>query len=140
MTNLDSVVTALAARIATGMAGTAIAGRSFAYSVDSPIPPCAITLPSENPVVYDVTFDGQDDFELIVKLLVGTAVTRTAQAELMGYLDRSGSTSIRAAIYGDRTLGGTVSDVAIADVSQPGDVDWGGVMFYGCEITVQAFA
>jgi len=139
--DIDDVVVALAARIATGMAGTVLAGRSFAYSVDTINPPAAITLPGDGDfVAWDVTMDGQDDFELIVKLLVGTAFSRTAQAQLLGFLARSGSTSIRAAIYGDRTLGGTISDLKVVGARGYGDVEWAGLPYYGAELVIQAYA
>ena len=141
MSDIASVVTALASRISTGMSGTALGGRSFAFAVDSPNPPCAIVMPSEGEFVnYDVSFDGQDDFELVVKLLVGTQVSRTAQSQLLGYLAKTGSTSVRTAIYGDRTLGGVVSDVRVEGARSYGDVDYAGVVFFGAEIVVTVYA
>ena len=141
MSDVAGVVTALASRISTGMAGTALGGRSVAFAVDSPNPPCAIVMPSEGEFVnYDVSFDGQDDFELVVKLLVGTQVSRTGQSQLLGYLAKTGSTSVRTAIYGDRTLGGVVSDVRVEGARSYGDVDYAGVVFFGAEIVVTVYA
>jgi hypothetical protein len=141
MTDIDDVVTALATRIATGMAGDVLAGRTYAYAVDSPNPPTAIVLPGDGDFVdYDVTMDGSDDFALVVKLLVGTAVSRTAQAQLLAYLSRSGSTSVRTAIYGDRTLGGVVADVKVVGARSYGDVEYAGVIFYGAELVVTAYS
>jgi hypothetical protein len=136
MADIDDVVVALASRLNT--AGTI---RSHAYAVDSPNPPCAIVLPSDGDFVdYDVTFDGQDDFGLVVKLLVGSAWSSAAQAKLLSYLARSGSTSVRAAIYGDRTLGSTVSDLKVTGARSYGDVEYAGVVFYGAELLVTVYA
>jgi hypothetical protein len=141
MTDITAVRTALATRISTGMAGTALAGRSFAYAPDSPNPPCAIVMPSDGEFVnYDVSYDGQDDFELVVKLLAGTEINRTAEAQLLGWLAKTGSTSVRAAIYGDRTLGGVVSDVRVEGARGYGDVDYAGVVFFGAELVVTVYA
>lgn len=140
MTDLADVLTALATRISTGMAGTAIAGRTLAYAPDSIVTPCVICLPAPGDfLTYDVTLDGKDDYELIVKILVGAEVTRTAQTELLSYLDRSGSTSIRAAIYGDRTLGGVVSDLKVVSAHGYGDVEWAGVVYFGAELALSVW-
>jgi len=139
--DIDDVVVALAARISTGLSAITLGGRTFAYAPDSVNPPCAIVLPSNGDfVAYDVTYDGADNFELTVKLLVGTAVSRTAQIELLGYLSRSGSTSVRAAIYGDKTLGGTVADLKVEGARSYGDVEWAGVVFFGAELVVTAYS
>lgn len=139
--DIDDVVVALAARISTGMAGTVLGGRTFAYGVDSPVPPCGIVLPSAGDFLsYDVTFDGADDFQLTVKLLVSSAYSRVDQALLLGFLSRSGSTSVRAAIYGDRTLGGTIADLKVTGAHSYGDVEWGGVTYYGAELAVEAYS
>jgi hypothetical protein len=139
--DLDDVVVALAARISTGLAAITLGGRTYAYAVDSPNPPCAIVLPSSGDfVAYDVTMDGADNFELTVKLLVSAAYSKTGQTELLGYLSRSGSTSVRAAIYGDRTLGGTVADLKVEGARSYGDVEWAGVVFFGAELVVTAYS
>lgn len=142
MSNLDDVVEALAARIRTGLGTDIIAGRTYAYGIDSPNPPAAIVLPSNGDFVdYDVTFDdGQDDFELVVKVLMGSADDRTGQAQLLAYLARTGSTSLRQAIYGDSTLGGVVSDLKVVGARNFGDVEWAGQIFYGAELVVQVYA
>jgi hypothetical protein len=144
MSDIDDVVVALKTRIAAGMlsAGDPIASRVFAYAPDSLNPPTAIVLPSPGDFVkFDVAFsnDGSDEFELVVKILMGTQDDRTGQAALLGYLSRSGTNSIRTAIYGDRTLGGTVSDVVVVGAQSYGDVEWAAQIFFGAELVVQAF-
>jgi hypothetical protein len=138
MTDIDDVITALATRISTGMAGDALATRTYAYAVDSPTPPIAIVLPGEGDFVTQATFDGKDDYDLVVKVLVGTAVSRAAQAQLLGYLASTGSTSVKAAIYGDGTLGGIVSDLVVSTRTY-GDVEYAGVVFYGADLAVTVY-
>jgi hypothetical protein len=141
MADLDDVVVALAGRISTGMAGDVLAGRTFPYAVDSPNPPTAIVLPSGGDFIdYDVTFDGADNFELVVRILVGTAISRPAQTRLLGYLSRTGTTSIRTAIYGDRTLGGVIADLKVVGARSYGDVEYAGVPFFGADLIVVAYS
>lgn len=141
MADISDVLTALASRISTGMASTALAGRTTAFAPDSIITPWVICLPAPgNFLTYDVTFEGKDDFELLVKILVGAEVTRAAQVELLGYLDRTGSTSIRGAIYGDRTLGGTIADLKVESAQGYGDVEWAGIPYFGAELVVTAYS
>ena len=141
MTDLDDAVQALAARIRSGMGSDVLAGRTYAFAPDSPNPPCAIVLPApEDFLDFDVTFDGRDDFQLVVKILMGAQDDRTGQAALLGYLSRSGATSVRTAIYGDSTLGGTVSDLKVVGARGYGDVEWAAQIFYGAELVVQVYA
>ena len=140
MTDLDDVVQALAARIRTGMGSDVLAGRTYAFAPDSLNPPCAIVLPApEDFLDFDVTFDGRDDFQLVVKLLMGAQDDRTGQAALLGYLSRSGATSVRTAIYGEATLGGVVSDCKVVGARGYGDVEWAAQIFYGAELVVQVY-
>jgi hypothetical protein len=136
MTDIDDVVTALASRLTTAFAGTAIGGRVYAYGIDSGSPPFIAVLPSPSGfVMFDRTMDGVDDFALTIKVVMGSQDDRANQAELLGYLGRSG-TSIYAAIAGDRTLGGTVDFVNSIQGTAYGDIEWGGVVMYGAEIQV----
>ncbi len=141
MADIADVCTALATRISTGLAGSNLSGRVSGYAPDSIVTPWAICLPAQGDfVTYDVTMNGQDDFSLVVKVLVGTEITRTAQAELLSYLARSGSKSIRGAIYGDRTLGGTVADVRVVSAQSYNDIEWAGIPYLGAEIAVTAYS
>ena len=141
MANLGAVLTALASRISTGMAGTAIGGRVYPYPIDAPNPPCAVVLPSpELFIAYDRTMGADastsDDFSLLVRVFMGTADDRTGTAELVSYFDKTGSTSLRTVIYGDRTLGGVVSWTDVTGGSSFGDVEWAGTIFFGADLHV----
>jgi hypothetical protein len=138
--DLADVVTALAARLTAGMAGTTIGGRIKAFAPDTIDPPTAIVLPSQSDfVTWDRTFDGSDEFELVIKILMGSQDERTGQAELMSYFDRSGDTSLFAAIKTDVTLGGTVSFCSPLRGTAYGDVEWAGVPYFGAELWVECF-
>lgn len=120
------------------MVGTAIAGRTYAFAPDSINPPTAIVLPSPSEfVTYDRTMDaaGCDDFELVVKVIMGAADERSGQKELMSYFARSGA-SLLAAIHADPTLGGVVAFSEPTRGTAYGDVEWSGVVYFGAELSV----
>ena len=140
MSDIAGVLVALAFRISTGMAGDPLAGRTFAFAPDGVITPWAATLPAGGSFLnYDVTMDGNDDLDLMVKVVVGAEFSRPAQNQLLGYMARTGSTSIRTAVYGDKTLGGTVADVRVIGWQNYGDVDWQGVTYFGAEMLLTAY-
>lgn len=68
------------------------------------VTPAAVVVPAN--VGVDATFSGEqfDTFDLVV--VVQAAVLRIAQDALDGYISRSGSGSVQAALEGDQTLGG----------------------------------
>lgn len=141
MANLKDVIDAAVTRITTGMAGTTIAGRTLGYAPDAINPPTAIVLPAQgNPVTFGVTMDDKDEFNLTIKLLMGAADERSGQQELMGYLARTGSTSVFAAFDADPTLGGAVSYAQVTQVSNFGDVEWAGQIFFGADLDVEAYS
>lgn len=141
MSELDAVVTALAARIRTGLGSDALAGRVFAFGPGTLNPPTAIVLPAPGDfIVYGATFDDANDYNLIIKVIMSAADDRSGQAQLLGYLHSSGTTSIVAAIDADQTLGGTCSSATPTVASSWGDVEWGGQVYYGAEIAVEILA
>lgn len=73
-------------------------------------PPSAIVgMPTRPPTE---TFQrGTDRWDLVVWLVVARQADQQSEKALEGYLNPTGSTSVRAAVYGDRTLGSVVNDV-----------------------------
>lgn len=137
MTDIDDVVTAAASVIATGLGSDIMAGRVYAYGIDSPNSNSLFVLPGSGSfLTFDATFDGHDDYELVLKIIMGAQDDRTGQQALLGYLSRSGSTSIRTAIYTDPTLGGIVSDLTVTGASGYGDIEWAGQVFFGADLLV----
>jgi hypothetical protein len=136
--NIAAVITALQTRLQTGLTGTTIGGRALTFSVDSANPPTAVIVPAqEDPVSFDVTMDGQDTLSLQIKVLVSSADSRSGQVELLGYMARSGSGSIYAAVAADPTLGGACSYASVTHVTTYGDLEWGGQLFFGAEFAVE---
>lgn len=84
--------------------------------------PDSINVPAGVVGQLDMNFDttlnrGLDSASCTVLLIVGRMSEQAAQAKLDGYLSGTGSTSIKAAVEGDPTLGGSVKTVRVASAS-----------------------
>ena len=104
---VSQVATGLANRLAT------IAGlRTSAFQPEQLNPPFAF--PTLNRIEYHKAFGGGDVvMDWTVNVIVGRYVDRNAFATLDGFLSYSGATSIRAAIEGDKTLGGVCQTLVL---------------------------
>lgn len=86
--------------------------RVFDHVPDVFAPPCAFVLPDV--VNYWEGFSGGDArHEWTVTIIVGRTADRAAQRSLFEYISYSGTKSIRAAIEGDRTLGGVCQTLLV---------------------------
>lgn len=107
---VSQVADGLKARLAT------ISGlRTFSFQPEQVNPPVAF--PVLESIDYHKAFGGggvRMSFTIIV--IVGRYVDRVAHANLDGFLSFDGATSLRAAIEGDRTLGG-VAQTLVMDSS-----------------------
>lgn len=108
----------------------------YATAPDEVVTPCAVVVPGETPVVYDVTFDGADDFDFIVTVLVGTAFDEVAQSNLDAYLVDPGAQSVKAALEGDQTLGGVAAFVICRQAGY-GPVEYAGQRYLGATFAVE---
>jgi hypothetical protein len=104
-TTLTQIKEGLQVRLAT------IPGlRSYAYQPDN------LNAPFAWPMLDTITYNGAMRGGLIthvftISVVVGRSAERSAQAALDGFLSYEGATSIRAALEGDRTLGGVVANL-----------------------------
>lgn len=104
--------------------------RAEEYVPDSINPPCAIV--GVPPVEYHATFgNGHMKLPCTVTVLVSAALDRQGQLKLAGYVNPTGATSIKAAIEGDSTLGGVVSDCKVMSFRPLGIEEVGVVGYYG---------
>ena len=109
---VTQIATALAARL-----GTISGLRTFNYQPEQINPPVAF--PVLNTITYHRAFAGGDvvtDWGLVV--IVGRYTDSRAFAALDGFLSYSGASSIRAAIEGDKTLGGVVKALILSNGAQ----------------------
>jgi hypothetical protein len=134
MTALTDLRTGLANRLAT------ITGlRSSAYIPDNPQPPVAIVMPGR--ITYDQAFGrGSDEYQFTIMLIVGRVADRASQTTLDGYCESSGSRSVKAAIEGDRTLGGKALDCRVTEMTNQGSLSIGDVTYHTAEFSVTVIA
>jgi hypothetical protein len=104
---VSQVAEGLKARLAT------VTGlRTFSYQPEQVNPPVAF------PILESVEFHGAMKggnvrMRWTVMVIVGRYLDRVAHSNLDGYLSYSGATSLRAAIEGDRTLGGVAQTLVM---------------------------
>ena len=134
MTALTDLRTGLANRLTT------ITGlRSSAYIPDNPQPPVAIVMPGR--ITYDQAFGrGSDEYQFTIMLIVGRVADRASQTTLDGYCESSGSRSVKAAIEGDRSLGGKALDCRVTEMTNQGSLAIGDVTYHTAEFNVSVIA
>lgn len=90
--------------------------RVSSYIPDNPNPPIAVVSPPS--IKYEQSFGrGLNQYDFQIVLLATRADERTGQDLIDGYCEPTGSTSVRAAIESDRTLGGLVDDLHVTDMT-----------------------
>jgi len=134
MASITNIRTGLATRLAT------ITGlRTAATMPDLPNPPIAIVIPDN--ISFDDTFHrGMDTLTFRIFLVVGRADERTAQNSLDGFCATSGATSVKAAVEGDRTLGGAAYDCRVTNMRAYGSVQISETTYLSCEFEVLVYA
>lgn len=109
-----------------------ITGLQTAYYVADQINPPQVVVgppPIEN---YRATFGrGRFVIEPQVFILVSATLDKVGQAQLAGFADVSGATSIPAAIEGDRTLGNIVHECVVDSFRPLGMDEVGLIGYYG---------
>ena len=134
MASISSIRTGLATRL-----GTISGLRTSAFMPDNPNPPIAVVMPSS--VSYDDTFKrGMQTYVFNVLVIVGRVDERTAQSNLDAYVSSTGTSSIKLAIEGDKTLGGVVFDTRVTEMRNYGQLPVGEVTYLTAEFTVLCYA
>jgi hypothetical protein len=113
--------------------------RSTATIPDNPAPPVAVVMPGR--VSYDTAFGrGSDEYEFTIMLIVGRVADRASQTTLDTYCASSGATSVKAAIEGDRSLGGKALDCRVTAMTNQGSLAIGDVTYHTAEFAVSVIA
>lgn len=134
MADVQAIADGLATRLAT------IAGmRTSSHVAD------AVSVPHASIALESIEFDramgrGLDELTFTVRVYTSRASDRAGQKALYGYLVGSGAKSVKAAIEGDRTLGGAASDCRVSDVQNVGVYEAGGTDYFGADFTVTVYA
>lgn len=109
---------------------------TYAVAPGQPVVPAAIVL--AGPITFDDTMSrGSDILSFDILLLVQKATDSLGQEHLDPYLAGSGSSSIKAAVEGDATLGGEADWTVVTGVSQYGDLEYANVQYLGARFTVE---
>jgi hypothetical protein len=134
MASISNIRTGIATRLAT------ISGlRTSSFIPDNPNPPIAIVQPVN--IIFDTAFRrGADTLEFTITLLVGQVSERTSQSKMDGYCATTGSTSVKAAIEGDKTLGGSCYDCRVTQMRSFGSIIVGEINYLGAEFVVSVIA
>ena len=104
------------------------------------VPPAAVVGVPPIPDYWGSMKRGYFELEPTVMVLTSTAVDRPGQLTLAAYANPTGTSSIVAAIYGDRTLGGTVDDCYVRDFRPLGIDEVGVIGYYGGIFTLYVVA
>ena len=125
---------ALAARLAT------ITGlRVSAEIPDNPNPPVAVV--QINNVSFDTAFQGGlTTYSFIVSVIVSRVAERRAQDRLDAYASTSGTSSVKEAIEGNRTLGGIVADTRVVEMTGVSAVLLGEATYLAANFAVTVYA
>jgi len=83
---------------------------------------------------------GTFELEPTIMVLTSTAVDRPGQLALAAYANPTGTSSVVAALYGDRTLGGAVDDSYVRDFRPLGIDEVGVIGYYGGIFTLYVVA
>lgn len=126
----------LAVRLRTinGLASTATAPANAQ-------PPFAYVLPGTPFIEWDESFNrGLDKYNFTVRIIVGAVDQQGSQLLLDAYLNPDGTSSVKAALNADRTLGGKAFDLRASTVSAYGVFMENEAHYLGCEIAVVVYA
>jgi hypothetical protein len=75
-----------------------------------------------------------------VSVVVGRAAERSAQSALDGYLSYEGSSSVRAALEADRSLGGVVQNLLVESASNIATMEGNDAVYLMVDFRVVVYA
>ena len=109
------------------------------YIPDDIAPPVAVV--GSASITYDTAFrNGLHTYEFSVTVIVGRTSERSAQNRLDAYADPVGASSVKAAIEGDRTLGGAAQTLQVTRTNGNQIVQVGETVYAAVEFTVVVYA
>ena len=112
----------------------------FGFVPDSIEPPTAVVGVVDN-IEYDSTMArGADNYTIPVFLYVSRVDAQDAQDTLDAFLASSGSSSVKAQVESDITLGGEAQSVRVVEADNYGGYTINKINYLGCEFTVEVIA
>ena len=117
---------------------TSIGLRATANRFGQINPPMAVIVPQAGSLIrYSVTLDGETDYTIRAVILASEGDSTSGQDVMDGYLSPTGANSVYAAVQKDPTLGNAVSYCAVIEATGYGVMNWNGVDFLTCSLTLQ---
>lgn len=112
--------------------------RAYSEEPDAIHTPAAFPDPTSIAIAYDLDMGGSIalSFKVHLALQGGPKGFARAQQALLPYLATSGTSSIKAAIEGDQTLGGKVQTLRVSSAQDIGLYERAGSTYYGADWTV----
>ena len=112
----------------------------FAFVPDSIEPPTAVVGVVDN-IEYDSTMArGADTYTIPVFLYISRVDAQDAQDTLDAFLASSGSSSVKAQVESDITLGGEAQSVRVVEADNYGVYTINNIDYLGCEFTIEVIA
>lgn len=106
------------------------------YVLSNPVGPTMDVMPDR--IQYDRAMQGKaDTLWFIIRVTVPSAVDQGMQKNIDALLDPRSSTSIKAAVESDKTLGGKVSYAVVRECSGYKLYETGGAPVLGSEFSVE---
>jgi len=99
--------------------------------------PSAMILPGN--ITYHLTHDEAYDIEYRLLLLFTKQDQPSAISAMVDYMEVTGTKSVKAAIEGERTLGGAAGDVQVNLNSGVGNITWGGIVYISTEFKITVY-
>lgn len=91
--------------------------RCYDYQPEQLNPP--IAFPILDSITYHKAFSGGNvEMNYTIVVIVGRYLDRVAHSQLDGYLSYDGASSVRAALEGDKTLGGVVQTIILDSATE----------------------
>jgi hypothetical protein len=102
---------------------------------------CPAAVVGDVEIDYDLAF-GTGCYESTIKLriYVSKVNDKAAGEKLDAYVSPDGASSVRAALYADKQLGGACDDLRVAGMGGYGFYDIAGVDYLGAEFTLKVLA
>jgi hypothetical protein len=125
--------------IATAL--TTIGGLRASADLGATINPPIALVAFPDPIEYDQTLGHESDvYTIPVQIFVATSNMRAGILKMTGYLDKTGTSSVKVAIEADSTLGGACSSLRVLRARATGLVDVGDVPYLVATWDVEVYA
>ena len=112
----------------------------FGFVPDSIEPPTAVVGVVDN-IEYDSTMArGADTYSIPVFLYVSRINAQDSQDTLDAFLASTGSSSVKAQVESDITLGGEAQSVRVVEADNYGVYTINNIDYLGCEFTIEVIA